>query len=119
MAAAATPSPEPGSEIERLRSNWKQVLEQAPPDTKRTAAAAILRSAGVKPVALENDTVALAFRYTNHKEQIEKIENLRVAEKIISDYLGRLCHIHCILEDNHLLKEALKIGAQITNVEEK
>ncbi|MFC1985442.1 DNA polymerase III subunit gamma/tau [Chloroflexota bacterium] len=130
-AIAATPAPamapapaaitplEAGSEIEQLRLNWKQVIEQAPQDTKRTPAIAILRSAGVKPMTVENDTVALAFRYPYHKEQIEKIENQRVAERIISNFLGRPCHVHCILEDNHLLKEALKMGAQITHVEEK
>ena len=119
MAAATTPPLEAGSEIEQLRLNWRQVIEQAPPDTKKTPAIAILRSAGVKPVAAENDTVSLAFRYHYHKEQIEKIENQRVAERIISNFLGRPCRVHCLLEDNHLLKEALKMGAQITNVEEK
>ncbi len=119
MAAATTTPLEAGSEIERLKLNWKQVIEQAPQDTKRTPAIAILRSAGVKPVAVENDTVTLAFRYPLIKEQIEKIENQRVAERIISNFLGRPCHVHCILEDNHLLKEALKMGGQITHVEEK
>ncbi len=119
MAAASTPPPEPGSEIERLRLNWKQVIGQAPQDTKRTPAIAILRSAGVKPMSFENDTVVLAFRYPYHKEQIEKIENQRVAEKIISNFLGRPCHVSCILEDNHLLKAALKMGAQIIDAEEK
>ena len=119
MAAATTTPLEPGSDIERLRLNWKQVIEQAPPDTKRTPAIAILRSAGVKPVVIDNDTVSLAFRYPYHKEQIEKIENQRIAERIISNFLGHPCHVHCILEDNHLLKEALKMGAQIVDVEEK
>ena len=119
MAAAAATPLEAGSEIERLRLNWKQVIENAPPDTKRTPAIAILRSAGVKPVAVENDTVLLAFRYPLIKEQIEKIENQRVVERIISNFLGHPCHVQCILEDNHLLKAALKMGAQITNVEEE
>jgi DNA polymerase-3 subunit gamma/tau len=118
--AAVTTSPlEAGSEIERLRLNWKQVIEQAPQDIKRTPVVAILRSAGVKPVAIENDTVSLSFRYHYHKEQIEKIENQRIAERIISNFLGHPCHVNCILEDNHLLKEALKMGAQIINEEEK
>ncbi|MFC1987519.1 DNA polymerase III subunit gamma/tau [Chloroflexota bacterium] len=119
MDASATSPLEAGSEIEQLKLNWKQVIEKAPQDTKRTPAIAILRSAGVKPVAVENDTVSLAFRYPLIKEQIEKIENQRVAERIISNFLGRPCRVHCVLEDNHLLKEALKMGAKITNVEEK
>jgi len=119
MASATTRPVEVGSEIEQLRLNWKQVIEHAPPDTKRTPAIAILRSAGVKPMSFQNDTVVLAFRYKNHKELIEKAENQQVAEKIISNFLGRPCHVNCVLEDNHLLKEALKMGAQIIDVEEK
>ena len=120
----ATPTTIPleaGSELERLRINWKRVIEQAPEDTKRTPAIAILRSAGVKPVALEDDTVVLAFRYPYHKEQIEKMENQRVTEKIIGSFLGHSCHVRCIYEteDNHLLKAALKMGAQIIDVEKK
>ena len=71
------------------------------------------------PVAVENDTVTLAFRYPYHKEQIEKLENQRIAERVISSFLGRPCQVHCILEDNHLLKAALKMGAEIIDAEEK
>ena len=101
--------------------NWKQVVAQAPEDTKRTPAIAILRSAGVKPVAFENDTVVLSFRYPLHKEKIGEPENQRVAEKIISNFLGRPCHVRCIYqpEDNHLVQEAQRMGAQVTSVEEK
>ncbi len=115
-----TPPPS-GSEIEQLRLNWRQVIEQAPEDTKRTPAIAILRSAGVKPVTLENDTVVLAFRYPLHKEKIEEPENQRVAEKIISNFLGHSCQVRCIYEpeDNHLVQAAKQMGAQITSVEEK
>jgi DNA polymerase-3 subunit gamma/tau len=117
----ATPPAQPGSETEKLKLNWRQAIEQAPDDTKRTPAIAILRSAGVKPVAIEEDTIVLAFRYPYHKEQIEKPENQEIAEKIISNFLGRPCHIRCIHEpeDNHLLQAALKMGAQIINTEEK
>ncbi len=119
-AATAIPL-EPGGELEQLKLKWKQVIELAPEETKRTPAIAILRSAGVKPVAVENETVTLAFRYPYHKEQIEKMENQRVTEKIIGNFLGHTCRVRCIYEteDNHLLEAALKIGAQIINVEEK
>ncbi|MFC2043765.1 DNA polymerase III subunit gamma/tau [Chloroflexota bacterium] len=110
---------QPDGEIEQLKINWKQVVENAPPDTKKTSALAILRSAGVKPVAIENGTIVLTFRYPYHKEQIEKIENQRVTERIIGNFLGYPCRIRCILEENPLLKAALKIGAQITSVEEE
>jgi DNA polymerase-3 subunit gamma/tau len=114
----ATPA---GNEIERLKQSWRQVIEQAPDEVKRTPAIAILRSAGVKPVAIEDDTVVLAFRYPIHKEKMEAMENQQVAQKIISKFLGRPCRVRCTHEpeNNHLLKEALKFGAQVTSVEEK
>jgi len=116
-----TTPPQPGSEIEQLRLNWRQVIEQAPQDTKRTAAIAILRSAGVKPVAFEDDTVVLAFKYPLHKENMEKPENQQVAEEIVGKFLGHPCHVRCIYqpENNHLVKAVLKMGAQVTKVEEK
>ncbi|UCD10266.1 MAG: DNA polymerase III subunit gamma/tau [Dehalococcoidales bacterium] len=109
-----------GTELERLKLNWKQVIDLAPPDTKKTSALAILRSAGIDPLSIDNDIVVLAFRHTNHKELMEKPENLKVAEKILSNFLGRSCRVSCVQEDNnHLLKAALKMGAQIIDQEEK
>jgi DNA polymerase-3 subunit gamma/tau len=117
--AAATP-PQPGSELEHLIQNWKQIMEQAPADTKRTPAMAILRSAGVTPVAFEDDRLVLAFRYPLHKESMEKPQNQQIAERIISNFLGHPCHLRCIHkpEANHLVEAAIKMGAQITSVEE-
>ncbi len=52
---------------------------------------------------------------------MEKPENQQVAEKIISGFLGRACRVRCIHEpeNNHLVREAQKLGAQVTSVEEK
>jgi len=109
------------SEIERLRINWREVMENAPEEAKRTSAIAILRSAGVKPVAIEDNTVILAFKYPIHKEKMETVENQQVARAIISNFLGRSCQVRCVYEpeDNHLVEAAKKYGAQITSVEEK
>ncbi|MFC1873448.1 DNA polymerase III subunit gamma/tau [Chloroflexota bacterium] len=110
-----------GSEIEKLQRNWKQIINEAPPNVKKTGAVAILRSAGIKPVAIEGDTVVLASKFDFYKEQIEKPENQRIAATIISSFLARSCQVRCISqpEDNHLVEAALKMGAQIIDVEEK
>jgi hypothetical protein len=85
----------------------------------RTPAAALHRSA--KPKAIEENTIVLSFKFPLHKENMEKPDNQQIAEKIISSFLGRSCHVRCIYEpeDNHLIEEALKIGAQIIDAEEK
>jgi DNA polymerase-3 subunit gamma/tau len=109
------------SEIDRLKLEWRKVTVLAPDDVKKTLAIAILRSAGVYPVAIEDDTVILAFRHKIHLEQIEKTENKEVTQRIISHFLGSTYSVRCIHEpeNNHLLKAALNVGAQIINTEEK
>ena len=37
----------------------------------------------------------------------------------MSNFLGRPCRITCVEENNHLVKAALKMGAQIIDQEEK
>jgi DNA polymerase-3 subunit gamma/tau len=103
-----------GNITERLRTEWRTVIDQAPADTKRSPALAILRSAGVRPVAFESDTLTLSFRHSFIKEKLEEIENHRVVERIFSNFLGHTCRVQCVLENgNNPMKEALKLGAQI------
>jgi DNA polymerase-3 subunit gamma/tau len=108
-----------GNITERLRTEWRTVIDQAPADTKRSPALAILRSAGVRPVAFESDTLTLSFRHSFIKEKLEEIENHRVVEKIFSNFLGHTCRVQCVLENNNNpMKEALaKLGAQIEGEE--
>jgi DNA polymerase-3 subunit gamma/tau len=113
--------PEPGGILERLRRSWKQVIEQAPESVRRTPAIAILRSAGVEPIAFEDGTVTLTFRYPYHKEKIEELENKKVVAAVISSFIGHDCKVSCVYEpeNNHLVREAQRIGGQIVDVEEK
>jgi len=106
------------AETERLRQEWRQVIEQAPPETKRTPALAILRSAGVQPLSVDEDTVVLSFRYPLFKEKLEDPENQKVVEKVIGSFLGHPCRVQCVAEDNYLVREALRLGAQIVDTEE-
>lgn len=119
--AAAPPAPASGSDLDRLRNGWRQLLEDVPANLKRTNAIALLRSGGIRPVAIENEFVVLTTKYSIHKDNMEKPEYQKVAEKIIGDFLGRPCKIRCVCEteNNHLVKSAIKLGAQVTSVEEK
>jgi DNA polymerase-3 subunit gamma/tau len=123
-APAATPPAEATdieSKLDELKLNWKSVIEGAPQSTRRTAALAILRSAGVTPIDIKNGVVILAFKYTYHKEKIDEPENKRVTAEILSNFLGGPCQVECVFEpeDNHLVREAQRRGAQIIKVEEK
>jgi len=111
----------PGSKVEQLIQSWRQIIRDAPPELKKTPAMAILRSADVRPVDIENDTVILCSKFDFYREQIEKPENQRIAVQILSSYLGHPCQVRCIHkpENNHMLRAALNMGAQVTGVEEK
>ncbi len=109
---------EAASEIEKLRLNWRQFIKDAPGGVSRTPAAALLRSA--RPKSIEDNVVVLSFRYPLHRDNMEKSDNQKVAEKIISNFLGRACRVRCIheAEPDHLVKAALKIG-QIVDTADK
>jgi len=117
--AVSAISLEASSEIELLQLNWSKIINEAPDGMGKTPAAALLRSA--KPIYLEDNIIALSFKYPLHKESMEKLDNQKTAEKIISSFLGRSCRVHCVYEheNNHLVKAALQMGAQIINTEEK
>ena len=66
---------------------------------------------------IKNETVVLAFRYKNHKEIVEKPENQRATEIILSNFLGYSCKIRCVQEDNPLIREAMKIGKHVKTEE--
>lgn len=102
----------------RLKHEWRHILEQVPPELRKSPALAILRSTGVQPVDVDKGVIVLSFRYAYLKEKLEELENKRVAEKVLSNYIGQNCRVQCVLENNHLVKEALKMGAEIIDVEE-
>ena len=110
-----------GSPLEQLKNNWALIIQQVPDAVKRSAAVAMLRSAGIKPIEIEGDTVVLSFKYPYHREKIEEIENKKIVAGLISKFMGHPCQIKCVYEpeENHLVREAQKLGAQIIEVEDK
>jgi DNA polymerase-3 subunit gamma/tau len=110
--------PTPGgtdSIITQLQQQWMQIMKEAPDGLSKTPAAALLRSA--RPVSIENDTITVSFKYVYHKEKMDSIENQKTADRIVSNFLGRSCRVRCVYEheNNHLVKAALKMGAQVIN----
>ncbi|OGN99383.1 MAG: DNA polymerase III, subunit gamma and tau [Chloroflexi bacterium RBG_13_51_18] len=107
-----------GSPIEQLQGQWSKMINEAPDGMSKTPAAALLRSARPKEIA--NDVLVLSFKYPMHKENMEKLENQKMAEKIVSSFMGRSCKVRCVYEheNNHLVKAALKMGARVIDGEE-
>ena len=123
---AQTPPKEPdptpaaiGDVIDQLRSQWIQIINDAPGGLSRTPAAALLRS-GSKPLSIDGDTVIVSVKFPYHKEKMDILENRKTADKIVSNFLGRACTVQCIYEheNNHLVKAALERGAQVVDTEE-
>jgi DNA polymerase-3 subunit gamma/tau len=108
-----------GDTMDQLRSQWIQMINDAPGGLAKTPAAALLRS-GSRPMEIDNDCVVLSFKYSFLKEKMEQIDNLKNAEKIISNFLGRACTVRCVYEheNNHLVRAALERGAQVVDSEE-
>jgi DNA polymerase-3 subunit gamma/tau len=125
--AEATPKAPPitesalaaGSPIEQLQSHWSRLINESPDGLSKTAAAALLRSA--RPKEIKEDTLIISVKYPILKENMEKIENQKTVDKIVSKFLGRACKVRCLYEheNNHLVKAALNMGAQVMDTEVK
>jgi DNA polymerase-3 subunit gamma/tau len=109
--------PAVGNAIEQLQSQWSKIINDAPEGMGKTPAAALLRSA--RPTKIEGDTITVSFKYSYHKEKMDNLDNQKTAEKIVSSFLGHSCKVRCVYEheNNHLVKAALKMGAQIDTEE--
>ncbi|MCK4274263.1 MAG: DNA polymerase III subunit gamma/tau [Dehalococcoidales bacterium] len=116
-ATDVSPTADSGT-IEQLQSQWSKIINEAPEGMGKTPAAALLRSA--RPKEINDDIIVLSFKYPLHKENMEKLDNQKIAEKIVSSFLGRSCKVRCVYEheNNHLVKAALNMGAQHDNGEE-
>jgi DNA polymerase-3 subunit gamma/tau len=110
-----------GSIIEQLRQQWSKIINEAPDGMSKTPAAALLRS-GSRPSEIQGDTIILSFKFRSHKENMEKVENQKTAERIVSNFMGRPCKVRCVYEheNNHLVQAAIdNYGAQQINPEER
>ncbi|MGD0794764.1 MAG: DNA polymerase III subunit gamma/tau [Dehalococcoidales bacterium] len=113
-AAAHVDSPlAAGSAIEQLQAQWSKIISDSPDGLGKTPAAALLRSA--RPKEIKEDILVVEFRYSYHKEKMDSLDNQKTADKIVSSFMGRPCKVRCVYEheNNHLVKAALNMGAQV------
>jgi hypothetical protein len=132
VPTAAGSSDIPGKDIPRdidyIRSRWREFIKSLRGEGSSGNLDAFLRSA-CDPVALEDDTLVLGFRYPFHKEKIEDAKYRHLVEKKLMEVFGRPYKIRCVLVDsiregpsqartqNPVIKAALEMGARISEQE--
>ena len=106
--------------LENIKANWASLFTNLPENIRRSQGITLLKSGGITPIALANDTLTLSFKYPTHKDMFENKDNIRVAEELFSRYLNTDCKIKCVLQadEDYLVKEAKKMGGQVIRQEE-
>jgi len=111
-------------DIDFIRKRWKEFIRALRGEGSSGNLDAFLRSA-CDPIALENDTLVLAFYYSFHKEKIEDAKYRHLVEKKLQQVFGQPYKIRCVLVDskrksqsqarteNPVVKAALEMGAKI------
>ncbi len=123
--AAGPPKLQPSPGIEYVRAQWSDFVETLRGMGSSGNLDAFLRSA-CEPVAVEDDTLVLAFYYSFHKEKIEDPKYRHLVEKKLSEKFGSPNKVRCVLRpkakqraiEGHLVKAALEMGGRITSVVE-
>jgi DNA polymerase III subunit gamma/tau len=118
------PAPAPESDIERVRAQWKDFVNSLRGVGSSGDLDARLRSA-CEPVAIEDDTLVLAFKHAIHKDRIEEPKYRHMVEERLSKKFSNLKKVRCILRpeakqravNGHLVKAALGMGGRIVSVE--
>ncbi len=90
----AAASPEPGDELTDFQGKWQRFAASPPPEYRRTAIPALIAT-GVKPVAIEGDTVVLGFIHLKLKEKAEEDANLKFLSTIAGELRGQPTRVRC------------------------
>ncbi len=98
--------------LEEVNKNWDAVLKAIRPYNHSLEA--ILRSCS--PCSCTKELLTLATYYQFHQQQLESSRNRHLLEKILSDLLGRVLKVKCILQSK---PESVEGGADSTLAEER
>jgi len=115
----------PDAGVGYIRAQWDQFVDSLKGVGSAGNLDAYLRKA-CEPVAIEDDTLVLAFYHSFHKEKIEDVKYRRMVEQRLGDKFGSPNKIRCILRpqgrqramNGHLVKAALEMGGRVTGIEE-
>jgi DNA polymerase-3 subunit gamma/tau len=84
------------SEIEQLRSRWKEFVNAMRGEGSKGNLDAFLRSS-CEPLAIEDDTIILGFYHKFHKEYIEDQKYKHLVERKLREVFGRAYQVRCVL----------------------
>jgi len=93
-SAEAAPEAVPASELDRVRSRWKDYVASLRGSTGNLDA--LLRSA-CEPVALENDVLVLRFAWELHRGRVEEAKCRQIVEEQLQRFYGQPYRISCVL----------------------
>jgi DNA polymerase-3 subunit gamma/tau len=109
--------------LEEMRPRWKEVLEIL--GKRDRMLQAMVKESHL--VELNGDELVLAFRYPYHRGRVEVANSKRMVEQALSEVMGTLYHIRCIVQeqptatpagpaDDPMVRTALSMGARIRRV---
>ena len=93
---AKAPETSPSSEMEDIRSRWKDFVNAMRGEGSKGNLDAFLRSS-CEPVSIENNTLTLGFYHKFHKEYIEDPKYRHLVEKKLREVFGHSYQVRCIL----------------------
>jgi hypothetical protein len=106
------------STIEQLQAQWSQIINDAPEAWGNPSR----RAPAQRPaLSIKENTIVVAVKFSYHKEKMATLDNQKIADKIVSSFLGKPCKVQCVYEheNNHLVKAALEMGGQEIDPEEE
>ncbi len=86
----------PSSELDFIRSRWKEFIQALRGEGSSGNLDAFLRSA-CEPIAVENDTLVLGFYYELHKAKIDDPKYKHLVEKKLQEVFGQPYRVRCVL----------------------
>jgi DNA polymerase III subunit gamma/tau len=119
---AETAAPPAGvDELADFQERWQRFVNSPPAEYRRSMILALV-SSGVKPVALDEDSLTLGFLHIKIKEKAEEDRNLKLLTTIAGEIRGKPSRVRCVhqAEAEHMVDHLRsKYAARIVSEEIK
>lgn len=98
---------ESGINLEAIRSEWCEILEEVKPHNHSLTA--FLKTC--QPIDVKGNEVIVSCQYSFHKDKLQRVENREIVEGVIKEILGGKIFLKFITQD-----EAEKMGYKISEI---